>query len=143
MKIIPLNPQFLCGVPVATINPACKALHFLGPVLSSRGDALRDARKKYEKFIEDRQKDVPVEERDERTAMIAVCVESLKQQYKLDAIPAGLDEDTAWREAFSDHYTEDDLQRIVVSMRLGREIKQHELFDMAKESAGLRVNPTS
>lgn len=139
MKITPINPQFLFGVPIHTINPSLKTLHFMGPVLASRGDALREAQKTYNTFIEKRQQDIEVNIDDERIAAINVCIESLKQQYKIDQIPDGMDLEVAWQQAFGESFTEEDIQRILVSMRVGREKTQGDLFDMASAA---NQNPT-
>ena len=129
--IKPKNPSHLCGVSVSTIMSNQKALLFLSPVLSSRGNEARKAWKEYDNFHSgEGEKDVEKS----RELTLNLMVESLKQQYYLDGLEKDEEEtQEKWFEAVGEYFTEADLQRIPLSIRFGKEMSISDMMEKTKE----------
>lgn len=144
--IKPKNPSHLCGVSISTIIPKQRALLFLSPVLSSRGNEARKAWKAYDDYhreAEDGEEKKEKTDEKDKYVTLKLMIESLKQQYYLE-LPDGEEEtEEKWIDAVSEYFTEADLQRIPVSIRFGKEMSLAELMEKTKEIANTLPKQTN
>ncbi len=142
----PINPEYLCGTAIKTINSNHRKIYFMKPCLGSRGLEARKAQEKYEEIQKrgklDGQKELEYQKELEDAALDFLC-SILRQQYSLqfeksEEIGKNVSElqpeeiNQIWRDTISNYFVEGDIGRIIFSMRLEKEFSCSEMLEEIK-----------